>query len=246
MGRLEGKVAVITGGGRGIGLAAVRLFLAEGAEVALWDLETDAIGQELADCDQDRLQLSALDIRKRGAVGDAAATVHARWGRIDILINNAGVTVGHVDTLRSSEKVWRDLVDTNLEGAVHCVQAIVPYMQRRGEGSIVNVTSVLARYGYPGQTAYVASKSALEGLTRVWAREFGPNGIRVNAVSPGYIRTKMNESNPPEVLTQVLTRTSLRRIGEPEDVAHLYLFLSSEEASFVTAAVIPVDGGFIP
>jgi len=246
MGRLEGKVAVITGGGRGIGLAAVRLFLAEGADVALWDLETGSVPEDLVDIAQEKLHMSALDLRDRGGVRDTAEAVHALCGRIDILINNAGITVGHIDTLSSSEKVWRDVIDTNLEGTVHCVQAIVPYMKHHGGGSIVNVTSVLARYGYPGHTAYVASKSALEGLTRVWAREFGKNGIRVNAVSPGYIRTKMNEANPQEAVAQVLMRTPLRRVGEPEDVANLYLFLSSDEASFVTAAVIPVDGGFIP
>ncbi len=199
MGRLSGKAAVITGGGRGIGLAAAKMFLAEGAEVEIWDKEIDTAGRELSATNEGRLHTANIDIRNLDAVREAAEACHARCGKIDILINNAGITFGHIGALYLDQKKWRAIIDTNLDGALHCVQAIVPHMKRCGSGSIVNVTSVLASYGFPGQTAYVATKSALAGLTRVWAREFGPFGIRVNAVSPGYIATQMNEGNPPEL-----------------------------------------------
>jgi 3-oxoacyl-[acyl-carrier protein] reductase len=246
MERLSGKAAAITGGGRGIGLTAAKMFLAEGAEVEIWDKEIDTTGRELSATHEGRLHTASLDIRNLDAVLEAAEAFHDRCGRIDILINNAGITFGHVGALRLDQKMWRAINDTNLDGAIHCVQAIVPHMKRRGSGSIINVTSVLASYGFPGQTAYVATKSALVGLTRVWAREFGPCGIRVNAVSPGYIDTRMNEKNPPELVERVVARTPLGRVGKPEDVANVYLFLSSDEADFLTGAIIPVDGGFIP
>jgi 3-oxoacyl-[acyl-carrier protein] reductase len=246
MERLSGKAAVITGGGRGIGLAAAKMFLGEGAVVEIWDNKIDAAGRELRARHEGRLCTTNLDVRNRDAVKEAAEAFHARCGKIDILVNNAGITFGYIGALQLDREKWRAVIDTNLEGTVHCVQAVVPHMKRRGAGSIVNVTSVLASYGFPGQTAYVASKSALVGLTRVWAREFGPFGVRVNAVSPGYITTPMNEPNPPELVERVLSRTALGRLGKPEDAAKVYLFLSSDEASFLTGAVIPVDGGFIP
>jgi 3-oxoacyl-[acyl-carrier protein] reductase len=247
MDRLRDKIAVITGGAGGIGLATASRFVAEGAGVAVWDLAPEAALEALAAVGEARTVFGAkVDVGDVAAVRRAAEQLLRETGRIDILINNAGRTLGYQDALKLSGEAWAAMIDTNLSGAVHCVQAVVPAMKRQGYGRIVNLTSVLDRYGYPGQTGYVATKAGLVGLTRVWAREFGPSGITVNAVSPGYIRTPMNDPNPPELVQAVLERTPLGRIGQPEDVANALAFLCSDEASFITGAVIPVDGGFIP
>ena len=246
MDRLRDKVAVITGGASGIGLATARRFLAEGAAVAVWDLAPEEALAALAARKGRAVFGAKVDVADAQTVQRAADELLQEKGRVDILINSAGRTLGYQDALKLSANAWAAMIDTNLSGAVHCVQALVPAMKRHGGGRVVNLTSVLDRYGCPGQTGYVATKAGLVGLTRVWAREFGPHGITVNAVSPGYIRTPMNEPNPPELVQAVLERTPLGRIGEPEDVANVLAFLCSDEASFLTGAVIPVDGGFIP
>jgi 3-oxoacyl-[acyl-carrier protein] reductase len=246
MDRLHGRVAIVTGGGRGIGLATVRKFLAEGAEVALWDLKPeDAVRQLQEEHPGWPVHGVAVDVRSADAVRGAADELAARAGRIDILVNNAGITVGHVPTLQLGEQAWNAILDTNLKGALNCTQAAVPHMIRQRWGRIANVTSVLAEYGHPGHTAYVAAKAGLAGVTRVWAREFGRFGITVNAVRPGYIVTAMNAANPPQLVEQVVANTPLGRLGEPEDVANLFLFLCSEEAGFITGAIVPIDGGLI-
>ena len=241
-GRLEGRVAIVTGASRGIGRATALLFRAEGAVVIGWD-------QSWQDSPEPR---GAEDLRAEVDLRDAAAVrfqadrVLEAAGRVDILVNNAGVTRGFVPAESLTPVAWDLIVDTNTRGALHAVQAVVPAMKARSYGRILNVSSVLARHGFPGQTAYAASKAAIEGMTRVWAKEFGPWGITVNAVAPGYVRTAMNEANGPEVERLVRERTPLGRLGESEDVAHAFLFLASAEASFVTGAVLPVDGGFSP
>jgi 3-oxoacyl-[acyl-carrier protein] reductase len=246
MRRLAGKVAIVTGGARGIGLATVRTFLDEGAQVGLWDLEPrDAVVDLRAAYPDAVIHAATVDVRDAAAVRRAAGELAAQAGRLDILVNNAGITVGYVPTLQLSEEAWNAVVETNLRGALNCTQAAVPFMARHRWGRIVNVTSILAEYGNPGHTAYVATKAGLAGMTKVWAREFGPSGITVNAVRPGYIDTPMNAANPPQLVEQVIARTPVGRLGEPGDVAKLFLFLCSDDASFITGAVVPVDGGLI-
>ncbi len=238
--------AVVTGGAGGIGLATVRLLLAEGATVAIWDPQADRAAESLkAEWPADRIHASSVDVRSPEAVDAAAKALVAATGRIDILINNAGVNVGSVPTAELTDATFRRILDTNLGGTLNCVRAVVPHMQARGWGRIVNVSSVLAEYGYPQHASYVASKSAIAGVTRSWAREFGRFGITVNAVRPGFIRTAMNDGYSPQVIAQIAAATPLGRIGEPEDVARVFLWLCSDAASFVTGAVIPVDGGLV-
>ncbi len=245
-GRLQARVAVITGGGSGIGLAAARRFLAEGAHVEVWDLAPEgALATLRQEGWGEGVGGETVDVRDREAVARAAAGLAAAAGRIDILVNNAGVTLGYLDLGRVTDEAWSLILDTNLKGAANCAQAVVPVMRRQRWGRIVNVASILARFGLPGQTAYAASKAALVGLTRVWARELGGAGITVNAISPGYIRTPMNARNEPEFVRQVLERTPAGRLGEPEDVAAALAYVCSDEAGFVNGAVLPVDGGLV-
>jgi 3-oxoacyl-[acyl-carrier protein] reductase len=243
---LAGKVAIVTGGGRGIGLATVRRFLAEGAQVAVWDVEPGDAIDGLRDAHTGTaVHAAAVDVRDAAAVRQAVTTLVAQTGRIDILVNNAGISAGYVPALELSEQAWQSVVDTNLKGAFNCAQAVVPHMARQRWGRIVNVSSILAEYGTPGHTAYVATKAGLAGMTKVWAREFGPSGITVNAVRPGYIATPMNAANPAHLVAQVVAKTPVGRLGEPEDVANVFLFLCSDAASFITGAIVPVDGGLV-
>ncbi len=242
MRRLEGRVAIVTGAARGIGRATALLFQAEGATVIGWDLEWP---EPPVPGDAEDLRVE-VDVRDAAALRDAADRSLGASGHVDILVNNAGVTRGFLPAESLPTAAWDLMLDTNLRGALNAVQALVPRMKARGYGRILNVSSVLARHGVPGQSAYAASKAAIEGMTRVWAREFGPWGITVNAVAPGYVRTAMNEANGPEAERRVRERTPLGRLGESEDVARAFLFLASSEASFVTGAILPVDGGFSP
>ena len=243
---VEGRVVVVTGGARGIGLATARRLLAERAVVALWDPRVEEVRDRLMEeFPGATLHLTAVDVRVAREVTAAADNLVNATGRIDILINNAGINVGRQPTVELSRASWQSVLETNLTGALHCVQAVVPHMTSRGWGRIINVSSVLAEYGYPEHAPYVASKAAIAGVTRSWAREFGHVGITVNAVRPGYIRTSMNEAMSSDVVEQVVAATPLGRIGTPEDVAALFLWLCSDDASFITGAVIPVDGGLM-
>ena len=237
--RLDGKVAVITGGARGIGAETARVFRDAGATVVTWDVAEGA--------DQ---QVDATDV---AAVGKAVAEVVKRHGRIDVLVNNAGIlrdaqlvkvkddaVVGAM-----SEADFDAVVAVNLRGVFVCTQAVAPVMIKQRSGRILNASSVVGLYGNFGQTNYVATKAGIIGMTKVWARELGPRGITVNAVAPGFIGTEMVRQMPDKILATMVERTPVRRLGEPRDVANAYLFLASDEASFVNGAVLSVDGGVV-
>ena len=238
-GRLSGKIAVVTGGARGIGRATVERFRAEGAEVVVWDLDTGAAENPVEGVER-------VDVADAAAVTAAAAALAERLPGIDILINNAGINLARSPSVADvTAEEWRRVLDVNLSGALHCTQSLLPLLRRRGGGRIVNFSSILAVAGFPGQTAYAAAKAGLLGLTRVWARELGPAGITVNAVVPGYIDTAMNSAAAVEFRKAIVARTALRRLGTADDVARVCLFLASDDAAFVTGAAIPVDGGLV-
>lgn len=238
-GRLSGKIAVVTGGARGIGRATVERFRAEGAEVVVWDLDAGAEENPVEGVER-------VDVADAAAVTAAAAALAERLPGIDILINNAGINLARSPSVADvTAEEWRRVLDVNLSGALHCTQALLPLLRRRGGGRIVNFSSILAVAGFPGQTAYAAAKAGLLGLTRVWARELGPAGITVNAVVPGYIDTAMNSAAAVEFRKAIVARTALRRLGTADDVARVCLFLASDDAAFVTGAAIPVDGGLV-
>lgn len=246
MGLLDKKVAVITGGAQGIGFRAAERFAEEGAIVAIWDFNEETGKQAesaLVDKGYDVLfqQVNVTDI---GSVKVAVEKLFDKTGKIDILVNNAGIT-RDATLLKMTEDQWQQVIDVNLGGVFHCTQAIAPVMIEQGSGSIINTSSVVGLYGNFGQTNYVATKSGVIGMTKVWAKELGRKGIRVNAVAPGFIATEMIETVPQNVIDQLVARTPLARMGKPEDIANAYIYLSSELANFVTGTVISVDGGLV-
>lgn len=242
--RLEGRVAVITGGANGIGLATTTRFLDEGARVAVWDAIKTADDLVAEACgERDDVLVRRVDIRDAAAVAEAADEVRERWGDPGVLVNNAGINPGRFVVQSFKAYEWEIPQDVHLRGAVHCVGALVDGMIAQGWGRILNTTSALSRDGLPGTAAYSASKAGVEAMTRVWARELGPHGITVNAVSPGFIATRMNVPLGPAFAESFREQTPLGRLGTAEDIAAAHAFLASEEASFITGAVLPVDGG---
>jgi len=243
---LEGRVALVTGAARGIG-AATALALAEaGARVALVDRDgesvertADAIGR----AGSDALAIPA-DVTDAPAMERAVDTAVAEWGRLDVLVNNAGIvrdaTLGKV-----SDDDWAATLDVNLRGTMIGTRAALRPMRAAGAGRILSATSVVARMGNYGQTAYAASKGGIIGMTRAWARELGPLGITANAVAPGFIDTEMSRGVPEKVLRGLLQRTPAGRLGRPDEVAAVYVFLASDLASFINGAVVGVDGGLL-
>jgi 3-oxoacyl-[acyl-carrier protein] reductase len=237
--RLDGKVAIVTGGARGIGAETARVFRENGAVVVTWDI-ADAADMK-------------VDVTSAASVRNAVERVVATNRRIDVLVNNAGIlrdaqlvkvkdgaVVGGMD-----EAEFDAVIAVNLKGVYVCTQAVAPVMIKQGSGRILNASSVVGLYGNFGQTNYVATKAAIIGMTKVWARELGPRGITVNAVAPGFIGTEMVRQMPEKILATMVERTPVRRLGEPRDIANAYLFLASDEASFVNGAVLSVDGGVI-
>lgn len=242
--RLTNKVVVITGGARGIGRAAVKKFCEEGAKVVIWDL-LEKEGHELEN--EMRVQnysciFQKVDVTNFQNVEEATKKVIDELKQIDILINNAGITKD-ATLLKMTEEQWQTVLNVNLTGVFNCTKAIAPFMVERGKGKIINTSSVVALYGNFGQSNYVATKSGIIGLTKVWARELGRKGINVNAVAPGFIETEMVQTMPEKVLQMMKEKTPLGRLGKPEDIANAYLFLASEEADFINGAVLSVDGG---
>ena len=217
-----------------------------GARVAL--LERDAESGERTADDIGRAGGEALafhaDVTDAPAVERAVDGVVAEWGRLDVLVNNAGIvrdaTLGKV-----TDEDWAATLDVNLRGTMVCARAALRPMRAAGAGRILSATSVVARMGNYGQTAYAASKAGIIGLTRAWARELGPLGITANAVAPGFIDTEMSRGVPEKVLAALLARTAARRLGRPEEVASVYVFLASDLASFINGAVVGVDGGLL-
>jgi 3-oxoacyl-[acyl-carrier protein] reductase len=250
--RLKDRVALITGGAAGIGQATAELFAQEGATVVIGDVNA-AAGLALAQRLGAAAAFYTVDVTRRLDVQAWVDAVAARYGQIDVLINNAGIT--HDAQLVSvkegllvkqmTEAAFDAVVAVNLKGAFNCAQAVAPYMIRQGRGVIVNTASVVGVYGNFGQTNYAATKAGVIGMTKVWARELGPKGIRVNAVAPGFILTEMTQKIPGQALATMQGHTPLGRLGQPVDVAQAFLWLASDEASFVHGATINVDGGLV-
>jgi 3-oxoacyl-[acyl-carrier protein] reductase len=238
---LRGRVALVTGAARGIGAATARAFTAAGARVALLDREPAEVGNVAEETGGTAFP---ADVTDDDAVRRAVDDIVARWGRLDILVNNAGI-VRDAALADVTDEDWATTLDVNLRGTMICARAAVPHMKAAGFGRILSATSIVARSGNYGQTAYTASKAGIIGLTRTWARELGPKGITANAVAPGFIDTAMVKSVPARVMAELLARTPAGRMGRPDEVASVYLFLASDLASFINGAVVGVDGGLL-
>ena len=242
--RLLNKVALITGAAQGIGLATALKFAAEGAIVIVCDMNPANVEAAVAQCRALGATAEGFvaDVTNRAAIDDLVARVMAQFGRIDVLVNNAGITQDarlQKMTIEQFDKV----IDVNLRGVFHCAQAVADTMVAQGSGVILNASSVVGIYGNFGQTNYAATKFGVIGFTKTWSRELGPKGVRVNAVAPGFITTPMVAAMPEKVLQDLVAKVPLKRLGKPEDIANVYAFLASDEASYINGAVIEVSGG---
>ncbi|MDR0270563.1 3-oxoacyl-ACP reductase FabG [Paenibacillus sp.] len=243
--RLEGKIAVITGAAGGIGWAAVRLFLAHGAQVVAADFNAEAgrkLIEELDEEQRQRVCFIKTDVSDEGSVQALIESVITEYGCIDILINNAGITRDAMLSKMTTEQ-WKQVIDVNLSGVYYCTKYAAPHMTARGQGKIINTSSIVGLQGNLGQTNYAATKAGVIGMTKTWARELGFKGVCVNAVAPGFIATEMVAKMPEKVVSAMSEKVPLRRLGLPEDVAEAYLYLASDAANYVNGAVLEVNGG---
>jgi len=252
---LRDKVVIVTGAAAGIGRATARRFAEEGCRVAAWDVNeaaAEALAAELRAAGGQALA-RGVDVAQAAAVDEAVSEVVARLGRVDVLVNNAGIVRdaqlvkwkdGAVASLMSDE-VFDAVMAVNLRGVFLCARAVAPHMIRQGSGVILNASSVVGLYGNFGQTNYAATKAAVVNMTRTWSRELGRYGIRVNAVAPGFVGTEILRAMPQKVLDAMVGHTPVGRIGEPEDIAEAYVWLASERASFVHGTTLSVDGGLV-
>jgi 3-oxoacyl-[acyl-carrier protein] reductase len=242
---LRDKVVVVTGAAAGIGRATARRFAQEGCRVASWDVREGEPAEGGT--------FQKVDVTNASSVEAAVAEVAGRWGSIYVLVNNAGILrdgqlVKYKDGAllgTMSDEQFDSVIGVNLRGVFTCTRAVAPSMIQGGGGVILNASSVVGLYGNFGQTNYVASKAGVIGMTRVWARELGKYHIRVNAVAPGFIATEMVRQMPEKIQQGLVSHTPLGRMGQPEDIANAYLWLASDGASFVSGAVISVDGGAV-
>lgn len=244
MKRLKDKVAVITGGANGIGKITVEKFLSEGAKVICWDINQDAGDKLLSENVGNEFKFQKVNTVNKEEVDGAVNELIDLYGCIDILINNAGITRDASLKKMTSEQ-WQSVLDVNLTGVFNCTQSISEHMVEKGSGKIINASSIVGLYGNFGQSNYVATKAGVIGLTKVWARELGRKGINVNAVAPGFIATEMVTTIPAKVIEGLESKTPLGRMGKPEDIANAYVFLASEEASFINGTTLSVDGGLV-
>ncbi|KAF4530879.1 hypothetical protein B566_EDAN018919 [Ephemera danica] len=242
--RLKDKVAIVTGAAQGIGAATAIKFAAEGAHVAVCDMNAAAIDAVVAQCRSLGVQAQGyvVNVTDRAAVDAMVAAIKQRFGRIDVLVNNAGIT-RDARLQKMTLAQFDAVIDVNLRGVFHCAQAVVDTLVLQGSGVILNASSVVGIYGNFGQTNYAASKFGVIGFTKTWSRELGPKGIRVNAVAPGFVETPILDTIPEKVLNHMREQVPLHRLGKPQDIANAYAFLASDEASYINGAVIEVSGG---
>ena len=235
--RLENKVAIITGGARGLGQAMAIAFANEGAKVIAADMGEMSYSHP-------NVEGVALNVTDSAACEAFFKEVVEKYGTIDILVNNAGITRDAL-TRKMTEEMWDLVIDVNLKGVFNLTRHVGPFMQTKQTGSIINIASIVGVFGNIGQANYAASKAGVIGLTKTWAKEFGMKGgnVRVNAIAPGYVMTDILKTGPQDLLDKFAAMTMLGRLGQPEEIANVALFLASEEASYITGQVIEPNGG---
>jgi len=243
MKRLENKVAIITGGANGLGFEGAKRFIEEGARVVIADFNVEA-GLNAKEMLGKNAVFIQVDVSNSNSVKEMVNETIEIFGKVDILINNAGITRDKM-LHKMSEDDFDAVINVNLKGVFNCTQAVVPYMREANYGRIINTSSVVGVYGNIGQTNYSATKAGLIGMTKTWAKELGRKGITVNAVAPGFISTSMLSTVPLKVLESMKQMTSIGELGETEDIANAYLFLASDEAKYITGHVLHIDGGIM-
>ncbi|MEW9670994.1 3-oxoacyl-ACP reductase FabG [Ammoniphilus sp. 3BR4] len=244
--RLKEQVAIVTGGGSGLGREASLLFAQEGAAIAVWDINAEQ-GEETVKLIQARggsAQFYQVDVGDEKKVRETVEQVQHQHSKIDILINNAGITRDAMIHKMAPEQ-WEQVIRINLTGVFNCTHAVVPYMREKGYGRIISTSSVVGIYGNMGQTNYAAAKAGVIAMTKTWAKELGPKGINVNAVAPGFIKTPMTDAVPEKILRMMEDKVPLKRLGEAKDIANAYLFLASAESAYINGCVLNVDGGLV-
>lgn len=243
--KLDGKVAIITGGANGIGKMTAKRFLEEGATVVISDLNMEAGKATVKELENEGsitfVQSNVTDTKQIQSLVEKTIDAH---GKIDILVNNAGITIDGLLT-KMDEDSWEKVLSVNLTGVFKCTKEVVPIMIEQGSGVVLNASSVVGIHGNIGQTNYAATKAGVIGLTKSWAKELGPKGIRVNAVAPGFIVTDMTAKVPQKILDLMESKTPLRKLGQPEDIANAYLYLASDDARYVNGTILNVDGGLV-
>jgi len=243
MKRLQDKVCIVTGAAQGIGFATARRFLQDGAIVALCGIRRESVDAAVAQLQGlGQVEGFVVDVTRRDQIDAMVEAVRAKQGRIDVLVNNAGITLD-ARLQKMDDTQFDRVIAVNLKGTYNCAQAVVDTMVEQGGGVILNASSVVGIYGNFGQTNYAASKFGVIGFVKTWARELGPKGIRANAVAPGFIETPILQTIPDKVLHQMRDRVPLKRLGTPEDIASVYAFLASDDAAYINGAVIEVSGG---
>lgn len=242
--KLAGKVCVITGAGRGIGKATSLKFAGEGAKVVVCDVSPEWIDETVREVREMGGEAVGhyVDVRDRSTIEKMVEQVVAKYGRIDCLVNNAGI-VRDAQLKNMSDEQFDQVIEINLKGVYNCTKAVVDVMLKQQSGVILNTSSVVGLYGNFGQTNYAASKSAVIGMVKTWARELGRKGIRANAVCPGFIATPILNSMPERVLAAMEEKVPLGRLGKPEEIAATFAFLASDDAAYINGAVIEVSGG---
>jgi len=243
--RLKGKVSIITGAGSGIGKATAQKFAAEGAIVAACDVNLEAVAglaEELREAFGAQIVGYRVDVTDKAQIAEMVQDVKARFGRIDVLVNNAGI-LADAQLSKMTEEQFDRVIDVNLKGVYNSTKAVVDTMIEQGSGVILNASSVVGLYGNFGQTNYAAAKFGVIGFVKTWAKELGKKGIRANAVCPGFVATPILKSMPEKVIQSMEERVPMRRLAQPEEIASVYAFLASDEASYINGAAIEVTGG---
>ncbi|EEG79144.1 3-oxoacyl-ACP reductase FabG [Dethiobacter alkaliphilus] len=244
--RLKDKVAIITGGGSGIGKEGAVLYCKEGAKVVVADFSEENGQKTVAELKDAGFEVSffKVNVVDGKQVKEMVDFTIEKYGRVDVLVNNAGITQDSM-LLKMTDEQFDRVIDINLKGVFNCSREVAAKMIEQGSGRIINTSSVVGVYGNVGQTNYAATKAGVIGMTKSWAKELGPKGITVNAVAPGYIQTEMTKKIPEKLLEMIKEKTPLKRLGQPLDVAKVYLFLASSEADFLNGTVVNVDGGLV-
>jgi 3-oxoacyl-[acyl-carrier protein] reductase len=242
--RLAGKVCIITGAARGIGHATAMKFAREGAKVIVCDLDRSTVDAAVDDVRNAGGEAHGfvVDVTAPASIQAMVDAVMQRYGRIDVLVNNAGI-VQDAQLLKMREDQFDRVIDVNLKGTYNCTKAIAAIMVEQGSGVILNASSIVGIYGNFGQTNYAATKFGVIGMVKTWARELGRKGIRANAICPGFIETPILSKMPAKIIEMMADRVPLGRLGRPDEIAATYAWLASSEASYINGAVIEVSGG---